>query len=124
MTTMMNELKLEPIEIDGCAVGVRSKSGDPILKPWRIAVSSQHMKQALDGLCCQGGHGHVLCAESETARSAFYSEQLCNAIRDGLGAHDSAHAMPATGTHVKPFEALVPGSMSVPGECLCAAGST
>ena len=29
VTTMMNELKLEPIEIDGCAVGVRSKSGEP-----------------------------------------------------------------------------------------------
>ena len=100
MTTMMNELKLEPIQIDGCAVGARSKSGEPILKPWRIAVSSQHMKQALGGLRCQRGHGHVPCAGSETARSAFYPEQLCNAIHDGLGAHASAHAVPATGTHV------------------------
>ena len=38
--SMMSQLNLEPIEIDGCAVGVRSKSGDPSLKPWRIAVNS------------------------------------------------------------------------------------
>ena len=89
------------------------------------------MKQALDGLRCQGGHEHVLCAGNETVRSAFCPEQLCNAIHDGLGAHESAHAMPATGTHVKPFEALVSGSMSVPGErlrsacnCIGAAGNS
>ena len=43
---MMNELNLEPIEIDGCAAGVQSKSGDPILKPWKIAGSSQHTYEA------------------------------------------------------------------------------
>ena len=37
VTTMMNELNLEPFEIDGCAVGVRSKPGEPILKPWKTA---------------------------------------------------------------------------------------
>ena len=89
------------------------------------------MKQALDGLRCQGGTSTFLALESETARSAFYPEELCNAIHDGLGAHESAHAMPATGTHVKPFEALVSGSMSVPGErlrsacnCIGAAGNS
>ena len=112
---MLKVLKLEPVEIDGCAVGVRSKFGEPILKPWRIAVSSQHMMQALDGLRCQGGHEHIPCAGSETARSAFYPEQLCNAIHDGLDAHEAAQDEPNPGTHVKPFEALVPGCMSVPG---------
>ena len=73
---MMRDLGLEPIDIDGCAVGVRSKSGEPILKPWGIAVSSQHMNRALDGLLCQGGHEHVPCSGGETARSAFYPEQL------------------------------------------------
>ena len=58
------------------------------------------MKQALDGLRCLGRHERDPGAGSETARSAFYPEQLCNAIHDGLHAHGSAHAMPATGTHV------------------------
>ena len=74
------------------------------------------MKQALDGLRCRGGHEHVPCAGNETARSAFYSEQLCNAIHDGLDAHEPAHAMPANEPHVKPLQAMVPGCMSVPGE--------
>ena len=54
---MMRDLGLGPIEVDGCAVGVRSKSGEPILKPW-IAVSSQHMKRALDGLRCDKPRAH------------------------------------------------------------------
>ena len=61
---MMKELKLEPVQIDGCAVGVRSKPGEPILKPWRIAVSSKHMKQALDGLRCQGATSTFLALEA------------------------------------------------------------
>ena len=52
---MLEELKLEPVDVDGCAVGVQSKTGEPILKPWRIAVSSPLMRQALDGLRYQGG---------------------------------------------------------------------
>ena len=123
VTTMLRVLKLEPVEIDGCAVGVTSKSGEPILKPWRIAVSSQQMMQALDGLRCQGGHEHVPCAGSETSRSAFYPEQLCNAIHDGLDAHEEAQEEPNPGTRVRPFEALVPGRMSVSGGSLRAAGS-
>ena len=90
--TMLGELKLEAVEVDGCAVGVRSKTGEPILKPWRIAVSSPLMRQALDGLRCQGGHRHTPCSGNETARSAFYPAHLCNAIHDGLDAHESASA--------------------------------
>ena len=98
---MIREFKLELIEIDGCAVGVRSKPSDPILKLWSIAVSSQHMKQTLDGLVCVvGGPEHVLCAGSEAVRSAFYPEQLCNAIHNDLDVHESAFAMLAAGTRV------------------------
>ena len=74
------------------------------------------MEQALDGLRCQGGHEHVPCSGGETARSAFYPEQLCHAIHDGLDAHEKAYGLAATGTHVKPFQALVPGSMEVPDD--------
>ena len=89
---MLEDLKLDPVDVDGCAVGVQSKTGEPILKPWRIAVSSPLMRKALDGLRCQGGHTHVPCSGDETARSAFYLEHLCNAIHDGLDARESASA--------------------------------
>ena len=93
---MLDALEMEPIDVDGCSVGVVSKAGDPILKPWRIAVSSPHMSAALQGLRCKGGHDHVPCAGAETARSAFYPEQLCSAIHDGLDAHEAGIAMTAT----------------------------
>ena len=89
---MLEELKLEPVDVDGCAVGVQSKTGEPILKPWRIAVTSPLMRQALDGLRCQGGHKHTPCSGNETARSAFYPAHLCNTIHDGLDAHESTSA--------------------------------
>ena len=44
-------------------------------------------ESACDGLICQGGDMHVQCSGDETARSAFYLENLCN---DGLGAHEFA----------------------------------
>ena len=89
---MLEDLKLDLVDVDGCAVGVHSKTGEPILKPWRIAVSSPLMRRALDGLKCQGGYMHVPCSGDEAARSAFYPEHLCNAIHDGLDAHESASA--------------------------------
>ena len=113
--TMLRVLKLVPVEVDGCAVGVASEAGEPILKPWRIAVSSAQMAEALSGLRCRGDHGHVPCAGRETARSAYYPEMLCDAIHDGLDAHELAQEEPCPGTRVKPFEALVPGCTSVPG---------
>ena len=88
--TMLGDLKLDPVDVDSCAVGVQSKTGEPILKPWRIAVSSPLMRKALDDLRCQGGHTHVPCSGDEKARFAFYPEHLCNAIHDGLGAHKFA----------------------------------
>ena len=64
MTTILEDFKLESIKPDGCDVGVWSKLHEPSLKSSRIAVSSQHMKQALDGMRCQGSHEHVSCAKS------------------------------------------------------------
>ena len=78
------------MEVDGCAVGVRSKTGEPILKPWRITVCSPLMRHVLDGLRCQGGHRHTPCSGNETTRSAFYPAHLCNAMHDGLDAHELA----------------------------------
>ena len=53
--TMLTDLSLIPVDVDGCRVGVTTKSGEPILKPWRIAVSSPHLEHALQGLRCEGG---------------------------------------------------------------------
>ena len=96
---MLEDLKLDRFDINGCAVGVQSKMGEPILKPWRIAVNSPLMRKALDGLRCQG---------DETARSASYPEHLCRGIHDGLDAHDSAAAGDCVG---KGCEAILEGNI-------------
>ena len=67
---MLEDLKLDPVDVDCCAVGVQSKTGGPILKPWRIAVSSALMREALDSLRCQERNTHVPFSGDETARSA------------------------------------------------------
>ena len=36
---MLEDLKLDPDDFDGCAIGVQSATGEPILKTWRIAFS-------------------------------------------------------------------------------------
>ena len=89
---MVDDVGLAFVDVDGCRVGVTTKAGEPILKPWRIAVSSPHLQNALQGLRCEGGHKHAPCAGAETARSAFYPEELCNAIHDGLDAHENGCA--------------------------------
>ena len=86
---MIETLGLKHVDVDGCSVGVKSKKGEPIYKPWRFAVSSVHMQRALDGLRCDGTHAHVPCAGNETSRTAFYPEGLCEAIHNGLDAHDA-----------------------------------
>ena len=99
---MIETLGLTQVDVDGCSVGVKSKKGEPILKPWRFAVSSVHLQHALSGLRCDKTHDHVPCAGNETSRTAFYPEELCKAIHKGLDAHDASaqHARHNMTTHI------------------------
>ena len=92
---MVNELKMILIDVDGCAVGLTNADGQPILKPWRIAVTSELLANSLGGLRCDKTHEHASCAGRETARTAFYPVDLCRAIHRGLDHHEAAHAAAA-----------------------------
>ena len=86
---MIGKLDLAFVDIDGCAVGVvRQADQAPIYKPWRFAVSSPLLAEELTGYRCQGGHRHASCSGADTARTAFYPAELCEAIHRGLDAHD------------------------------------
>jgi len=92
---MVHTLGLVPVDIDGCAVGVRDSKGTPILKPWRFMVSSQSMASALEGLRCRKDHEHRRCSGGKlTASTAFYPEQLCEAIHEGLDRHERDREKP------------------------------
>ena len=83
---MIKILKLSPVNIGGCAVGVRAEDGTPIMKPWRILVSSEHVGKALEGHLCDRSHAHARCEGSRTSRTAIYPKRLCELIHEGLDA--------------------------------------
>ncbi len=90
---MIKVLKLTPVNIDGCAVGVSAEDGSPIMKPWRILVSSEHVGKALEGHLCDRSHAHARCEGSRTAGTAIYPRRLCELIHSGLDAHERALAL-------------------------------
>ena len=54
--SMISELNLIPISVDGCAAGIVDEEGTPIFKPWRVMVSDVHLAAALGGSKCNGDH--------------------------------------------------------------------
>ena len=60
--------------IGGCAVGVHAEDGTPIMKPWRILVSSGHVGKALERHLCDRFHARARCEISRTATIAMFPE--------------------------------------------------
>ena len=109
--SMISQLKLIPVSIDGCAAGVADEDGTPIFKPWRIMVSDVHLAASIGGFKCSGDHLHRRCAGGKlVAQTAYYPRRLCEAIHKGLDAHEAARALcspcfsagPAVGASTSP----------------------
>ena len=109
--SMISQLKLIPISIDGCAAGVADEDGTPIFKPWRIMVSDVHLAASISGFKCSGDHLHRRCEGGQrVAQTAYYPRRLCEAIHKGLDAHEAARALcspcfsagPAVGASTSP----------------------
>ena len=58
---MIRVLKLSPVDIDGSAVGVSAENDTPIMIPWRIIVSSEHVGKAIEGHSCDQSYAHARC---------------------------------------------------------------
>ena len=69
---------------DGCAVGLRSKAGNPIKKPWRVRTTSQRIYDAFHDKTCSCTCPHEKCEGAETARSAMYPSQMTYMIAQAL----------------------------------------
>ena len=69
---------------DGCAVGLRSKAGNPIKKPSRVRTTSQRIYDAFHDKKCSCTHPHGKCEGAETARSAMYPSQMTYMIAQAL----------------------------------------
>ena len=105
VTNMIKELQLTAVDVDGCSVGVvRKADGEPMLKPWRFMVSSPHLAAQLQDFRCHGGHRHVPCSGVDTARSAFYPEQLCEEVHKGLDEHERCARPPRKARSDQPLK--------------------
>ena len=111
---MVEKLGLQFVDVDGCAVGVsRQSDQSPILKPWRFAVSSQSVADSLKGYRCDGSHAHAQCEGADTARTAYYPQELCEALHRGLDAHEHAASNAAVATSTtKPRGGTFPGQIN------------
>ena len=84
-------------ECHGCAFGLKSRRGHPMLKPWRIVTSDLMLAQNLAQFKCshpkQFKHDHA--QGGETARTAFYPESMCEAMLCSLYPDLTSSPVPA-----------------------------
>ena len=78
-----------------CCRGACGGRHTPIMKPWRILVSSGHVGKALEGHSCDRSHAHARCEGPRTAGTAIYPKKLCQLIHAGLDAHERAVGAPS-----------------------------
>ena len=77
------ELQLEKIKFDGCALGLRSDSNDPIRKPWSVATNNGHIFRAFAKYTCPGKDKHPYhepCAGKYTKRTENYTWPFTDVI--------------------------------------------
>lgn len=100
--------EFQEVNFDGCAFGLRSKSGKPIKKPWRVLSSSKRIIEACQDKICSCDHEHERCAGAETARSAMYPPQMAHLITQAFYpskcAQQHAPAMPCQPLSTEPQE--------------------
>ena len=73
----VEEFQLQKVDFDGCAVGLVSTSGEPLLKPWQIFSDNRTLLTALIDQRCNKQQTHGVIAGRETARTASYPRPLC-----------------------------------------------
>ena len=86
------------VDFEGCAVGLTTRDGLPLTKPWRLMTTSQRIKDAFQDIRCKCQQTHARCEGAETTRSAMYPPQMTDLIAKALFpskcAQQSVPAMP------------------------------
>ena len=80
VASMISELSLNKVRLDGCAVGLHSSKGVPIKKPWTVATSSPKLFDRFEPLRCTNDHEHCPCAGGETKRTELYTDTMVGHI--------------------------------------------
>ena len=80
-----NHPEFVEVLFDGCAVGMKSKDGKPIRKPWKLMTTSLGIKAFFENMkCSHDPSEHAKAAGSETARTAFYPKEMTELIISAL----------------------------------------
>ena len=77
---MIRKLGLRSVDIDGCSVGVVSRAGEKMVKPWKIATTSDIILKDFEKLVCSRDHDHVPCEGGEAKQSGFYTPKFARII--------------------------------------------
>ena len=81
---MIAELGMHKAHMHGCAVGLVSKGGLPIKKPWTIATTSPVLHEVVGKLICPGQVVHEPCAGAETKRTEEYTDEMAEAVHHAI----------------------------------------
>ena len=73
----IERFKLLTVDFDGCSLGVKSKKGNPIKKPWRSVTTSQKLVDTLSPCVCIKNDHHDICQGAETYQTGFYILMHC-----------------------------------------------
>ena len=57
-----------------------SRSDNPLRKPWRLLIALLFLEQAFEGRRCDKTHPHDVIQGSETAKSAFYPQDMVDLV--------------------------------------------
>ena len=94
------------VDFEGCAVGLTTRDGLPLKKPWRLMTTSQRIKDAFQDKRCKCQQIHARCEGAETTRSAMYPPHMINLIAQAFFpskcAQQSVPAMPCRSATSEP----------------------
>ena len=88
MQKFFEELQLEKLRFDGCALGLRSVNNDPIRKPWCVATNKGHIFRAFAKYSCPGKDKHPYhepCAGTYTKRTEGYTWPFADVVHKAWG---------------------------------------
>ena len=80
VSSMIQELQLQEARFDGCQLGLVSKDGVPILKPWKVFSNSTKLTQELCRYRRRREHRHQEAEGQHTERTGFYPAKMCRTI--------------------------------------------
>ena len=79
---MIKDLDMYIVDCDGCAFGMTSQKGEPLLKRWRIATSCGRLAKAMAQKRCRHEQGfvHGEISGGESPKSASYPDAMCETV--------------------------------------------